>query len=191
MSGKHFQKAYEVAEGQHGYFSIAQAAEAGIPADRVRDMERRGVVERLSRGVYRLINFPLSPRGQYLEAALWPATRAGSASGVLSHESALAFYDLSDVNPTKLHITIAARRRLWREPPPHIVLHRADLPTADVQYHDGVPVTSVARAIRDCAATHLGPALLRQAIIDGRKAGWLRADEADALAESLASAGKL
>lgn len=148
-------------------------------------------MERLSRGVYRLANFPLSSRGPYLEAVLWPAARAGSDPGVLSHESALAFYDLSDVNPAKLHITVAARRRLWREPPPHRIVHRADLPEADVQHQDGVPVTAVARAIRDCAATHLGPALLRQAIADGRRAGWLRADEAEALAEELATAGKL
>jgi predicted transcriptional regulator of viral defense system len=191
MGGKHYQTVYDLAEAQHGYFSIGQAADVGVPADRIRDMDRRGTLERVSRGVYRLANFPLSPRGQYLEAVLWPASRAGSAPGVLSHESALAFYDLSDVNPAKLHITIEARRRLWREPPPHLVVHRGDLPNADVRYEDGVPVTAVTRTIRDCARSHLGPALVRQAINDGRRTGRLRADEAEALTTELSDAGLL
>ena len=181
MTGKRYQILYDIAEGQHGYFSVAQAAEAGVPADRVRDMGRRHVVERLSRGVYRLTNFPHSARAPYMEAILWPAARTGSAPGVLSHESALALYDLSDANPARAHITIAPDRRPWREPPAHLVIHRAALSDADVAHHDGIPVTTVARTIRDCAADHLGPALIRHAIVDGRRKGWLLADEAEQL----------
>lgn len=191
MSGKHDRAIYTVAEGQHGYFTVGQAAEVGVPADRVRDMHRRNVAERVSRGVYRLTQFPLSSRGPYMEAVLWPAAKGAADIGFLSHESALAFYDLSDVNPAKLHITVAPTRRIRRTPPAHIIIHHAPLAKADITVQDGVPVTTAARAIRDCAMTNLGPALVRQAIQDARSAGWLTADSAAALTAELSALGKL
>ena len=56
---------------------------------------------------------------------------------------------------------------------------------------EGVPVTKAPRAIRDCAKAHLGPALLRQALDDGVRAGWLRRDEAQALESELKEGGHL
>jgi hypothetical protein len=50
-----------------------------------------------------------------------------------------------------------------------------------VQLVEGVPVTAPARAIRDAHASHLGPALIRQAIDDGRRTGHLAVEEADQL----------
>lgn len=191
MSGKHDRAIYTVAEGQHGYFTVGQAAEVGVSADRVRDMQRRGVVERVSRGVYRLAQFPPSPRGAYMEAVLWPAAKGTADIGILSHESALAFYDISDVNPAKVHITIAPTRRIRRTAPTRLIVHHALLETADITIHDGVPVTTAARAIRDCAMTNLGPALVRQAIQDARDAGWITSDSATSLTAELTAVGKL
>jgi hypothetical protein len=48
-----------------------------------------------------------------------------------------------------------------------------------------VPVTTPIRTIRDVHAAHLGPALVRQAIADGRRNGRLTQDEADRLAHEL------
>ncbi|MGD2123678.1 MAG: hypothetical protein PVJ76_18145, partial [Gemmatimonadota bacterium] len=55
----------------------------------------------------------------------------------------------------------------------------------DIGIVEGVPVTRAARAIRDCARAHLGPALLRQAIYDGFSLGWLAAGEATSLRHEL------
>lgn len=126
-----------------------------------------------------------------MEAVLWPASCVGSAPGVLSHESALALYDLSDANPAKVHITVAPGRRLWRTPPAYMVVHRGELAAGDVRNHEGVPVTTVVRTIRDCAAAHIDPALLRQAIDDGCRTGWLRPVDAEALTQEFTAAGKL
>jgi hypothetical protein len=48
-----------------------------------------------------------------------------------------------------------------------------------------VPVTTAVRAIRDAHAAHLGPALIRQAITDGRRTGHLTLDDADQLEHEL------
>jgi hypothetical protein len=46
-------------------------------------------------------------------------------------------------------------------------------------------VTTPVRTIRDCHATHLGPALIRQAIADGRRSGRLTFREAAQLEREL------
>ena len=74
----------------------------------------RGDIERVTRGVYRLMRYPVSPLGQYMEAALWPQVRRPDAHGVISHESALAIYGLSDASPAKVHVTLPlASRVTW------------------------------------------------------------------------------
>ena len=176
---------YELAEEQTGYFTAAQARGAGLHQVRLAQLHRRGDIERVTRGVYRLTRYPISPLGQYMEAALWPQVRRPEAHGVISHESALAIYGLSDASPARIHVTLPAGFRIRRAVPGRLALHYADLPPNDVQHVEGVPVTTPARAIRDAHASHLGPTLIRQAIHDGRRTGHLTLDDADHLEHEL------
>lgn len=176
---------YELAEGQAGYFTAAQAREAGLHQVRLAQLHQRGDIERVTRGVYRLTRYPISPLGQYMEAALWPQVRRPDAHGVISHESALAIYGLSDASPARVHVTLPTDFRIRRAVPQRLVLHYADLKPRDVQQVEGVPVTTAVRAIRDSYAAHLGPALVRQAINDGRRTGHLTLDDADRLEQEL------
>lgn len=64
-------------------------------------------------------------------------------------------------------------------------IHWANLPEEDIGSVEGVPVTKAARAIRDCARAHLGPSLLRQAIDDAPRKGWLATRRAGALRNEL------
>ena len=68
------------------------------------------------------------------------------------------------------------------------MLHYADLEPQDIKEVEGVPVTTAARTIRDVHAAHLGPAIIHQAITDGRKTGHLTFDEADRLEQELLGA---
>lgn len=176
---------YDLAEGQAGYFTAAQARAAGVLQVRLAQLQQRGDIERVTRGVYRLARFPVSPVGQYMEASLWPQVRRPDAHGVISHESALALYGLSNTSPNKIHITLPPEFRVRRTAPKHLVIHYADLDARDEQRVEGVPVTTPARAIRDAHASDLGPALIRQAIADGRRTGHLTLDEADRLEREL------
>lgn len=173
---------YRLAEGQAGYFTAAQARGAGVHPVRLVQLQKRGDIARATRGVYRLTRFPVSLFGQYMEAALWPQVRRPDVQGVISHESALAIYGMSDVSPAKVHVTLPTAFRVRRAVPKHLRLHFADLEAADVQRVEGIPVTTPSRAILDAHASHVGPALVRQAIEDGRTSGQLTFDEADRLA---------
>lgn len=176
---------YDLAEGQVGYFTAAQARTAGVLQVRLAQLQQRGDIERVTRGVYRLARFPVSPVGQYMEAALWPQVRRPDARGIISHESALALYGLSDASPNKIHVTLPTQLRIRRAVPRHLVIHYADLEARYQQEVDGVPVTTPSRAIRDARASHLGPALIRHAIADGHRTGHLTLDEAERLEREL------
>src|SRR5688500_3672466 len=181
---RQIQRLHDLADGQHGYFSRAQAVADGIPGNTLTKLAATGTIERVSRGVYRLARYPVVPTGQLFEAVLWPQE---GVVGVLSHASALALYGMSDVSPAKVHITLPRGHRVRRAIPRHLVIHHADLPPEDVTREDGLPVTTPARAVRDCHASHLGPALIRQAIDDGERTGRLTHREAAELRAELLS----
>lgn len=181
------ERLYTLAEEQDGYFTIDQVREAGMDYHLVLQLAQRGAVVRVSRGVYRLGQFPPSARSQELEATLWPAGGRRGVHGVLSHESALRLWELSDVSPARVHITVPATYRIRRQIPRHLVVHRAHLAPGDVTRHEGVPVTTPARSILDCAGAGLAPGLLRQAVEDGKRTGRLSRREAEGVERALRS----
>lgn len=184
--------AYDTVHGlaleQHGVFTVEQARAAGVKAPALFEMVKRERLEKLAYGLYRDPAVPETRLTPYVTAVLWPK----GTTGVLSHETALALMDLSDANPAKIHLTVPKKHRpRRRQPPAEVVLHFADVDSNEVGSVEGLPVTTAARTIRDCAAANIGPALLRQALEDGRRKGWLPAADADALAAELTAAGKL
>ena len=177
------ERIYSIAEDNLGFLTTASAAEEGISSMALVMMEKRGRLGRVSHGVYRLARFPLHPNAQLREGTLWPYP----VEGVLSHQSALALHELSDVLPSAVHVTVPARYRLRRVLPAWLRLHKADLSAAERERVDGVPVTAVARSIRDCIAADLGPSLVAQAIDEARERGALDARTARELTAELRS----
>ncbi len=170
MQGKVAARLFEFAEAQHGYITAAQASAEGIDYRTLGMMARRGVVERLSRGVYRLSQYPPFRHGQYMEATLWPQD---SVHAVLSHESALEFHGLSDVSPNRIHITVPRSHRIRRAIPRHLAVHHEALSPHDVETLDAIRVTTPFRTIQNCIRVHLSTRLVQQAIEDGRRSGKL------------------
>ena len=177
MPGSEYEKVMDLAADQFGYVATSQAVARGVSNNALRMMATRGVLERVSWGVYRVPTFPASSFAEYMEASLWPA----GVPGVISHQSALAIRDLSDVSPAKVHVTLPKAFRVRRTVPGHLVIHSNDVPEEDVTQVEGIPATTVRRAIEDCFRTHLGPALLRQAIEEGEHEGYLKPSEATEL----------
>ena len=68
---------------------------------------------------------------------------------LISHQSALAIHELSDVSTARIHVTLPAAVRLRRDVPGVLVIHYADLAPTDVERVQGIPVTTPARSIRD------------------------------------------
>jgi predicted transcriptional regulator of viral defense system len=154
--------------GQGGYFDRHDAHDYGIIDSLLGYHTRTGRFERVLPGVYRLRAAPLSPHDEYLLAWIWTNYR-----GAISHESALALYDLADILPTRVHVTVP--RAFHRTSAPFEV-HLAPLPEEEVQTYNGVRVTTPARAIVDAAATGTDPTQIHKAVHEALERGLVRPD---------------
>ncbi len=166
---------FAVAQGQDGYFTTAQAAESGYSRPLLHKHVAGGKMARARRGIYRLVHFPASDHEDLVVAWLW-----SEQAGVFSHETALALHDLSDVLPAKIHLTLpAAWRRRRLRVPSGLMLHFADVSDPDRTSFGAVPVTAPLRTLSDCIEANVAPGLVRQAILQARRRGLIRAaDEA-------------
>ena len=159
---------YQIAEQQAGYFSAAQARQAGFSGSLLSYHLGAGRFARVSPRIYRLAQFPASPHEDLFVAWL----RAGP-NAVLSHDSALALYDLSDLLPDQIHVTVprsASRRRTGLQ------LHTRRLDREDVTHYQGLPVTTVLRTLIDVTAAGLAEEQVRQAIREALRRGLITRD---------------
>jgi predicted transcriptional regulator of viral defense system len=163
---------YEIAEPQFGFFTAKQAKEAGYDESKHAYHVRAGNWIREHRGIYRLRSFPLPERPDLMLWSLWSRNRDDVPQGVYSHDTALALHDLSDINPSKLHMTIPKTFRRNSAIPKILVLHKADLEPSDSQDMFGVRATTPLRTIADLiAAGRTDSGILKQAIEEGLTRG--------------------
>jgi predicted transcriptional regulator of viral defense system len=156
MSSTKYDRLYEIAEGQAGYFTSRQAGEAGVDRSVLSRQVQAGRLRRVRHGIYRLVHFPAAPDEDLVVA--WLET--GPAS-VISYDSALALHHLSDALPAEIHVTVprtASHRR------PGIRLHTNRLAPQEITRRNGVAVTTVPRTIADVAASGLSEEFVIQAV---------------------------
>src|SRR5438876_471935 len=116
---------FDIASEQSGYFTTEQAAQCGYGRDMLTYHVKRGTFQRVYRGVYRFRDYPSSPVEHVV--AGWLAV--GKDVAVVSHASALELWDLSDVVPEAVHLTVPRdRRSLVNRPPPGVVVHTTTRP---------------------------------------------------------------
>jgi predicted transcriptional regulator of viral defense system len=145
-----------IAARQSGYFTAAQALDAGYSYPAQGYHTKRGNWVRVDRGIYRLPEWPTGPREDLVRWSLWSRGRA-----VVSNETALSVHELGDVDPAHAHLTVPPS---FRQRNPGVVLHRVDLPREDAEEHDGFRVTTPLRSLLDVAAGDLDLDQLAQAI---------------------------
>jgi predicted transcriptional regulator of viral defense system len=178
---------YEIAAGQEGLFTTQQAAEAGYSPQLLVHYVSSGRVVRMRRGIYRLVHFPAGEHEDLVAAWLW-----SEQAGVVSHQTALALHDLSDVLPALIHLTLptAWLQRRFRVPD-GIVLHHADIAPDERTWFGAVPTTSVRRTLNDCASAGLAPDLLRQGAEQALRRGIVKLSDLGPVQAALAPFGGL
>ncbi len=156
---------FEIAEGQEGFFTTKQAKAAGFAENTHPYHVQVGNWIREHRGIYRLALFPIAEHPDLVKWALWSRNRNEVTEGVYSHQTALSLYELSDLNPAKLHMTVPTHFRRNSAIPGILVLHFADLADEDVQTAQGFKRTRPLRTILDLIeADTVERAFLRQAL---------------------------
>jgi predicted transcriptional regulator of viral defense system len=134
------------------------------------------------RGIYRLADFPAAERPDLMLWYLWSQNRQEVPEGTYSHETALSLHELSDVMPSRLHMTVPKHFRRNSRIPEILLLHRADLGEGDVQEMYGMRVTRPLRTILDVLqAGRVDRTLVRQAIDDAMRRGLVSRKQIDSL----------
>jgi len=142
-----------LAASQGGYFTSKQAAAIGYTAPKRNYHVHVGNWVRERRGIFRLSTQPLPARPDLILWWLWSRNRQEEPQGVYSHQTALSLHDLTDVMPSRLHMTVPKAFRRSPAIPKPLILHMADLPSSDIEQIDGVPVTKALRTLLDVAAS--------------------------------------
>jgi predicted transcriptional regulator of viral defense system len=158
---------FEIAQSQLGYFTTAQAASAGYSPQLLHKYLQNRKAKRVRRGIYRLVHFPASQEEDLVPLWLW-----ANQLGVFSHETALALHDLSDILPSRVHMTVPEDWRSRRlKVPVGLVLHYADLDENDLTNAAAVPITAPERTLQDCIDEGIVPDLGQQAVREARQRG--------------------
>ncbi len=164
-----------------------QAADAGYSPQLLRKHIQAGRVIRVRRGIYRLVHFPSNEHEELVVIWLW-----SERQGVFSHQTALGLHGLSDVLPSKLHLSLPASwssRRL--RVPTGVVVHYADVAKRERSWFGAVPATSPSRTLEDCSRDKISPDLLRQATRDALARGLVGKRELGEVRRALRGLGGL
>lgn len=167
-SGPDRSRLFDLASEQGGYFTAAQAEEAGYSRSLLAYHAKAGGFVRVRRGLYRFREYPPSPREQVLAA--WLAV--GRNKAVVSHESALEILELSDVIPEAVHVTVPrSRRNLPSLDGVKIHTSSRSLASEDKTVRDGIAVTTATRSILDAAESGTSPEQVETAVAGAIRRG--------------------
>lgn len=164
---------WDVAVEQYGYVTIRGAKELGIDENAVRMIAARGGLERAGHGVYRFPQLPTTAHDPYMLAVLW-----GGDQVCLSHDTALAVYEVCDINPDRIHLTVPTARRIRRRGGELYEVHHQDLTADQVGWWQAIPTVTLPTAIAQGIDSGVPAYLLRQALGTGRGTGDITADQA-------------
>ncbi len=130
----------------------------------------------MSHGFYRLAEFPAQSHEDVIAA--W--VKAGPERAVVSHDTALALYELAPFRSRETHLTVP-----WRQRPRHrpslaaVRIHTTKEPLRrdDVGQRFGVRITSPARTIADIAEVGADPSVVIEAAARALDTGLVDAHE--------------
>lgn len=172
---KYSETIFDIAADNYGIITSSEARAAGVTNKELVQYARRGRLERMGQGVYRLTQRIPEENDSYALAVALVGRGA-----FLYGEAVLGMLKLCPVNPSYMHV--AATRRIRKNLPSYIrvVDARGYRPTS----YDGIPSQNVADAIRSCKDTML-PERLFAAARRAFSESYFDTDERDRLLEEL------
>lgn len=93
-------------------------------------------------------------------AVLW----TGAPEACLSHDTALEAWGITDINPDRIHVSVARHRRLRRASGERYIVRYEDLAPRQVTWWQGIRTVAVPTAIAQGIASGVPTHLIRQAL---------------------------
>ena len=174
MSTASHKKLQQIAFEQGGYFTAKPAVACGIQTNNHPYFVKNEDWVLVYRGIYKMMGFPQTQHDDYILWSLWTQNRTGVPQGIISHESALAAFELSDVMPSKVHITVPKTFRKSAKTPKIVVLHKGEIDESNIEKRDGYNVTRPMQTIHDLLNDkRIELNLIEQAFMEGRQKGFI------------------
>lgn len=171
----------EIALDQHGLVTAEQAVELGVSHAELSTMVARDRLARVAHGVYRVPQMPATESDEYQLAVLW----TGVPEACLSHDTALAAWEICDINPDRIHVAVARRRRIRRAGGERYLIHYEDVDQRHVNWWQGIRIVDIPTAIAQGIASGVPTYLIRQALDRAGRTSRLPATDRDRLAQDL------
>lgn len=147
---------------QYGYITPSDAEDLGVPGIELRKVAQRGGLDHIAYGLYRFADIPITDLDSYMEAVL-----RGGPEAHLTHDAVLALHELALVNPRRTHVGTPHRAR--RTLPDSVDLIRQQVDPDDLTSYEGIPSTTVRRALLDCRDIVMSDRLVEAAEEAGRR----------------------
>lgn len=154
---------FELAAGQGGYFTAAQARSLGYSHQAQAYHVQAGNWWRSDRGLFRLVEWAPGIHDELARWTLWSRGR-----GVVSHETAMSVHGIGEFESRQVHLTVPPGFSMRNDA---LALHYVELPADDVSERSGYRVTTPVRTLIDLAADAPDEDQLARAIDDARRAG--------------------
>ena len=186
---KSYKRLFQTASRQQGFFTAKQAIAAGYGNNVHPFHVKAGNWIREMRGIYRLSNYPQSERPDLVLWSLWSCGHRDEPQGVFSHQTALSIYELSDLNPSKIHMTVPPNFRRFKAIPKALILHKGLVQESDVESMQGFRVTRPLRSMLDLiAAKTVSDDFIEQAAREAYEKGYVNRSKVKEMRHFSASA---
>jgi prepilin-type N-terminal cleavage/methylation domain-containing protein/prepilin-type processing-associated H-X9-DG protein len=136
------------AASQYGYFTAAQATQLGFIRNNLTRYAGVNLWLQLGNGLFRMPGYTDSMAADFCRLSLWSRDRQGRPQAVISHESALRFYCLSDSSESD-DLCFSVPLRFQKEIPAGCRPVLRDLARVAYSEYGAFRVTSVKQTIRD------------------------------------------
>ena len=177
---RHWDRIQGLAVGQFGIITTAEASRLGVPPTEMYRWFKRGWLQKVGYGVYRLASFPSLGAISDMAAIL---AEVGEGS-YLYGESVLSIMRLC---PTRPYMAFVASPARIRKKVPHGVIVVKGKKGYAPFYHDGLPCQRPDDAIRSCKHK-VDDQRLMEAVDEAERQGIFTVSEADGLRREVTNA---
>ena len=163
---------FEVADNQQGFFTAKQAIKCGYSSKNHAYFVKTKKWIKEGRGIYRLADYPLGERPDLMKYYLWSRDKNDVPQAVFSHATALMLYNLSDIMPEKIFMTVPKKFKRRSKIPSILKIYKKDLLKNEVKFYLGVKITTPIRTIIDVIEENvIAHELISQAIDEALSRG--------------------
>jgi prepilin-type N-terminal cleavage/methylation domain-containing protein/prepilin-type processing-associated H-X9-DG protein len=139
----------KTAQAQHGIFTAKQAVRCGYKTQHHSYHVKQKHWEKIGRGLYRLAEIPYTSESKFVRWTLWSYNKNEQPQGIISHESALFYYEMIDENPQAVHLTVPKDFRKRNIPEEGVIIHKENLPLSELDNHGAFMTTKLFRTLQD------------------------------------------